>query len=155
MTYTPDTYSDFKASVKYATIAVLTNTPTYSAGVLTAGSVGILAVDGVNTVLGDRILVKNQAAGLQNGLYYVSTEGTAGVPFVLTRARDADQDFEITPGMMVSVEAGGTLFDTTWVVSTDTAITIGTTSIAFAQISGSGGTVDLNPAYRRSWFGVG
>jgi hypothetical protein len=154
MTYTPDTYSDFKASVRYATVAVLSNSPTYSAGVLTAGSNGILAVDGVNTVLGDRILVKNQASDLQNGLYYVSTEGTAGVPYVLTRARDADQDYEITPGMMVTVEAGGTLADTVWTVTTDTAITIGSTAITFAQISG-GGTADLNPAYRRSWFGVG
>jgi len=155
VSYTPDTYSDFKDSVKYATIAVLSNTPTYSAGVLTAGSVGILAVDGVNTVLNDRILVKNQAAGLQNGVYKVTTQGTAGVAFVLTRTTDADQALEIGPGTMVTVEAGGTLFDTTWIVSNDTAITIGTTAITFTQISGSGGTVDLNPAYRRSWFGVG
>ena len=150
MTYTPDTYSDFKASVKYATIAVLSNTPTYSAGVLTAGSNGILAVDGVNTVLNDRILVKNQASGLQNGIYTVTTEGTAGVPYVLTRSRDADQNLEITPGTMVAVEAGGTLADTVWTVTTDADITIGTTAITFEQISG-GGSGDLNPAYRRSW----
>jgi len=154
VSYTPDTYSDFKDSVKYATIAALP-TVTATSQTLTATAVGILAVDGVNTVLNDRILVKNQVAGANNGVYKVTTQGTAGVAFVLTRTTDADQALEIGPGTMITVEAGGTLFDTTWIITNDTAITIGTTAITFAQISGSGGVADLNPAYRRSWFGVG
>lgn len=152
MSYTPSTYSDYKESVRLATIAPLPAV-TATTNTLTATAVGILAVDGVNTVLNDRILVKDQVAGANNGIYKVTTQGTAGVAFVLTRSIDADQNLELTGGVMITVEAGGTLADTTWIITNDTAITIGTTALTFAQISGSGAST-LEPAYRRSWFGV-
>src|SRR5688500_1802733 len=58
----------------YATVAVLSNTPTYDNGAsgvgatLTAGSNGALSVDGTAVDNGERILVKDQASGLQNGI---------------------------------------------------------------------------------------
>jgi hypothetical protein len=70
-----------KPAVKVATTTVLP-TVTYSNGTagvgatLTASANGILTIDGVATVLGDRILIKNQASGFQNGIYTVTTEGT-------------------------------------------------------------------------------
>jgi len=129
---------DWKPSVRLATIAGLPANTAAGSGVgktLTADAVGILTVDGVATVLGDRILVKDEATGANRGLYSVTTEGTAGVAFVLTRTTDADTNLELTPNAAVFVEAGGTLADTGWVLTTNAPIVVDTTSLAFAQFS--------------------
>lgn len=128
---------DWKPSVRLATIAALPANTAAGSGVgktLTADAVGILTVDGVATVLGDRILVKDEATGANRGLYSVTTEGTAGVAFVLTRTTDADTNLELTPNAAVFVEAG-TLADTGWVLTTNAPIVVDTTSLAFAQFS--------------------
>ena len=80
---------DTKDSVRVATTGPLPANTAAGTGVgktLTMNAVGILSVDGVNTVLGDRILVKDQVTGADNGIYEVTTEGTGGVAAVLTRA---------------------------------------------------------------------
>src|ERR1700676_3522914 len=58
-------------AVQCATITVLPTTPVYSngAGTITAGSNAALTVDGYVVLLGDRVLVKNQASTFQNGIY--------------------------------------------------------------------------------------
>ena len=129
---------DWKDSVRVATTAALpTVTPagTDVGHTLTASANGILTVDGVATVLGDRILVKNQVAGDDNGIYEVTTEGTAGVPFVLTRATDADQDAEVTAGMSVFATEGTANADSGWVLTTNDTIVVDTTTLTFAQFS--------------------
>jgi len=137
MTYTPDTYGDYKGSV----VATTTGDITLSG----LGTQGNGDWSGALTA-GDRVLVKNQSTGSQNGLYNASATGW-------TRTRDGDQNLELTAGNMVTVEEGTTLADTTWIITTDDPITIGATALTFAQISGSGSST-LEPAYRRSWFGV-
>ncbi len=132
---------DVKASVKLATAAALPAVTAAGTGVghtLTADAVGVLTVDGVATVLNDRMLVKDQVAGDDNGIYDVTTEGTAGVPFVLTRATDADQDAEVTAGLFTFVSQGSTLADTGWVLSTNDPIVVDTTSLSFTQFSQAG-----------------
>ena len=82
-----------KDQCRCATTAALPTVVASGSGVckiLTASSVGNLTVDGVATVLNDRIIVKNQVAGADNGIYKVTTEGTGGVAFILTRATDYD-----------------------------------------------------------------
>lgn len=131
---------DLKASVRVATIAALPACTAAGSGVgktLTADAVGILTVDGVATVLNDRILVKNQVTGANNGIYKVTTEGTAGVAFVLTRATDADSNTEVNPGMYCFIEEGS-LADTGFVLTTNATITVDTTSLAFSQFTGTG-----------------
>jgi len=153
MSYTPDTYTDYKHSVRAATAAVLAAF-THSAGVLTATANGAFpAQDGVTLALDERILVKDETAGNApyNGLFYLSQVGTAGTPWKLTRTRDADRAQELSGGSMVTVEEGTLNADTTWILSTDGTITLGTTSLTFTQISGSGA---VEEAFRRSWFGV-
>jgi len=130
---------DLKASVRVATADVLPACTPAGTGVghtLTADAVGVLTVDGVNTVLNDRILVKNQVAGDDNGIYKVTTEGTAGVAFVLTRATDAD--LEITAGMFTFAEEGTANGDKGWVLTTNNPITVDTTSLTFSQFSSAG-----------------
>jgi hypothetical protein len=136
---------DVKASVKVATAAALPAV-TYDNGTLgvgatlTAGSTGALTVDGVAVALNDRILVKNQAAATQNGIYVVTTLGDGATAFVLTRATDFDQGSpsgEIPAGFTF-VEEGTSYADTGWVCTTNAPVTVGTSTIEFSQFSGAG-----------------
>ena len=134
---------DVKASVKLATAAAL---PACTAGgsgegkTLTMNAVGVLTVDGVATVLNDRVLVKNQVTGADNGIYKVTTQGTANVAAVLTRATDADQAAEVTAGMFTFAEKGTANGDKGFVLITDDPITVDTTALAFSQFASSSGS---------------
>lgn len=135
---------DPKASCDLATTAVLANCTPAGSGVgktLTGDSVGVLTVDSVATVLNDRILVKDQAAGDDNGVYKVTTEGTAGVAFILTRATDFDTDAEVTSGAFMFIERGTANGDQGWALTTNDAITLDTTALVFSQFSGIGALV--------------
>ena len=109
---------DVKSSVRAATTANITLSNTQT-------------VDGVALAVGDRVLVKDQATATENGIYIV-----AGGAW--TRATDFDTTTEVTAGAFTFVESGTANADSGWVVSTDGAITVGTTAIAFAQFSGAG-----------------
>lgn len=131
-----------KEAAKYATTTALPSC-TYANGssgvgaTLTANANGALSIDSNSPTTGDRIVVKNQAAGLQNGIYTVTQAGSAGTPFILTRATDADQSGDLN-GAYVFVEAGTTNATTGWTISNTSTITIGTTAITWSQFSGAG-----------------
>lgn len=110
---------DVKGSVRVATTANL------------AALSGLLTIDGVTVVAGDRILVKDQTAGAANGIY-------AAASGAWSRATDADTSAKVTAGLFCFVEEGTTNADSGWVLSTNGAITLGTTALAFAQFSGAG-----------------
>ena len=129
---------DVKASVRVATTANLAGTYDNSAGTITAGSNGAIAVDGVTLTANDRILVKDQSTGTQNGFYKVTATGGAGAAFVLTRTPDADAASELTAGAFTFTEEGTANADNGYVLSTNGAITLGSTAIAFEQFSGAG-----------------
>ena len=109
---------DVKASVRVATTANI-------------NLASVTTIDGVTLADGDRVLVKDQTDGTENGIY-VHESGA------LTRAADADSDSEVTAGLFTFVSEGSTLADTGWVVTTNDSITVGTTAIAFTQFSGAG-----------------
>ncbi|UXY51317.1 phage tail protein [Pseudomonas tohonis] len=90
---------------------------------------GLQVVDGVNLTAGDRVLVKNQAAGKDNGIYVVTTG-----PW--TRSSDADTSAEMTPGLMVAVEQGSSQADSVWQLVTDGPINLGTTALGFEMVFG-------------------
>ena len=121
---------DVKDSVRLATAAVLPNSPTYLDGVLTAGTNSTLTVDGSVCALNDRVLVKNQAATANNGIYYLSQLGSGAAPWKLTRALDFNLWTEI-PGSVVSVEAGTVNAGTQWLCNVVAGGTIGSTAISF------------------------
>ncbi len=73
---------------------------------------------------GDRVLVKDQATGANNGLYVAAAGAWA-------RATDADASAEVTPGMLVTIEEGATLADTVWELTTNGPIVLGTTALTF------------------------
>lgn len=66
---------DIKESARVASTANVSGS--YSSGVLTASSAGVLTIDGGNVALGDRVLLKDQTSGTQNGIYECTTAGTA------------------------------------------------------------------------------
>lgn len=85
-------------------------------------------VDGVTLVTGDRILLKDQSTGSQNGIYVVAASGAP------TRATDADSSAEVD-SMTVYVESGTANADTVWTLTTDNP-TLGSTALVFAQVNG-------------------
>jgi hypothetical protein len=86
--------------------------------------------------LGDRILVKNQTDGKQNGIYTITDFGSVSSPWVLTRATDADNSpaGEIAYGDFCFVQNGGQA-GFGFIVNTTGTITIGTTSISYIQFN--------------------
>jgi len=140
----------FHEAVAYATTAALPAN-TYNNGAsgvgatLTANANGALTVDGHTftspTDDGTRILVKNEAAGANNGVYTLSQAGNSspGAPYILTRATDFDSVGtgvdQIDEGDFFLVTGGTANINTAWVQQTAPPITIGTTAIVFQQFS--------------------
>lgn len=128
-----------KADVRLATAAALA-TNTYSNGssgvgaTLTAVGTGVLTVDGVTVALNDRILVKNEVAGANNGIYKCTLAGAIGVAYILTRATDGDTDAELRGSWMFSQE-GTANAGQGWLNTNTSAITFGTTAITFGEFS--------------------
>ena len=137
---------DVKDSVRVATNANLTatyanGTSGVGATLTNSGTQAALTVDSIVLSVNDRILVKDQTTGLQNGFYYVSNAGSVSTNWVLTRSLDADQNTEITPGAFTFVEEGTDGADNGYVCTTNGSITIGTTGISFVQFSGAGSVI--------------
>jgi Na+-transporting NADH:ubiquinone oxidoreductase subunit NqrD len=135
---------NFHQSVRLATAAALPAN-TYNNGAsgvgatLTANANGALSVDGVAVVAGNRILVKNEVAGANNGVYTVTQVGSGAAPYILTRATDFDSAGtgvdQIDAGDFFLVTAGSTQSNTSWVQQTPLPITVGTTAIVFTQFA--------------------
>ncbi|MGA0214943.1 MAG: hypothetical protein ACO3IY_05300, partial [Pelagibacteraceae bacterium] len=130
---------DVKASVRVATTAALAaSTYDNGAGTITADANGALTIDGVTVSENDRVLVKNQASAVQNGLYKVTATGSGAAAWVLTRTPDGDEAIEITGGAFVFVEEGTANADNGYVFTHNGTPTLGTTNITVAQFSGAG-----------------
>ncbi len=127
---------NFKEAARVATTANLVGV--YLNGVFTYTATGTDNIDGINLVLNDRVLVKNQADNTQNGIYKVTTAGSLGVAGVLTRATDANQSNEFKTGDSLFVTSGTTLASTTWAYTGIDSPTIGTDAITYAQTAGQG-----------------
>jgi hypothetical protein len=106
---------------------------------LTGNANGTLSVDSTLTVVGNRILVKNESASANNGVYTVTQVGSAGTPYILTRATDFDSVGtgvdQIDEGDFFLVTSGTANVNTAWVQQTPPPITLGTTAIVFQQFS--------------------
>jgi len=144
-------------SAEAATTSSLTTNWAYTAGTagadggtgvgatLVYSAAGTFTIDGHALVTGDRVLVKNQVTGSQNGIYTVGTTG--GSTLTLTRATDYDNHIagQVGPGDFIFVTAGTTNGSTGWVqtqAGTSTTPTngtkLGTDSLSWTQFSGTG-----------------
>lgn len=131
---------DYKASCRIATAAAL---PAYTrvANVITANANGALngdpSVDGVTLAVGNRVLLKNGAAGADNGIYTVTALGGASAKWKLTRAEDANTSALVTSGLYTEIEEGTANTGTAWWLTTANPITLNTTSLTFTQFAGA------------------
>ena len=126
------------AAATTGTLASITGgTVTYNNGTAGVGatltlSVALTVLDGYTLLNGDRVLVKNEAAQANNGIYTWATGGT-----VLTRATDFDTAAEMASGDFTFV-TNGTLYGSTGWVQTDPVTVVGTSPVTWIQFSGSG-----------------
>lgn len=110
----------WKDEVRVATVA---------AGTLSTSFANGSVVDGTTLATGDRILIKNQAAAAENGLYVVNATGAP------TRSSDADTGAKIQ-GSAVFVTSGTVNGGKRFVCNTTGTITLGTSAIGFVQFDG-------------------
>lgn len=85
---------------------------------------------GATLTVGDRVLVKNQTASQDNGIYVASATSWA-------RSADANTWANLVSAFTF-VEYGTTLADTGWVCTVNAGGTLGTTPITWSQFSGAG-----------------
>jgi hypothetical protein len=105
----------FKAPLKAASTAALTLS-------------GEQTIDGVSCVTGDRVLVKNQASGVANGIYVVDTGEWS-------RSTDFDGSYDGVKGTLVYINAGGsTNGNTFWSLTASDPVVIGTTTLTYTQV---------------------
>ena len=114
---------DWKENVRVATTAN---------GALATAYANGQTVNGVVLATGDRILLKDQTAGAENGIYTVNASGAP------TRATDADTAAKIK-GAITRAAEGDVKPNTMWQLITDT-ITLDTTALVWTEYSTGGGT---------------
>lgn len=109
-----------------------------------AGAMAAFALDGVSLSVNDRVLIKNQAAPAQNGIYTVTTVGSGAVNWVLTRATDYDTAAEIISGSYTVVAQGTVNSAILFVMTTANPITVGTTGLVFSAFE-SAANITVDP----------
>jgi hypothetical protein len=128
---------------------------------LTATSnAALAAIDGYSPVANDVILVMNEAAAANNGLYVVTQVGSGSLPYILTRHTDMDQTGEFRGAFIPVGNSGTTNKNSLWLMGAiDGAFTVGTTAVSFTQLNGatdivagtgitiSGNTVSVSASY--------
>ena len=134
---------DTKPSCKLATTTNLSATYSNgSAGVgatlTNSGTQAVLVLDSTAANLNDRILVKDQTTRTQNGIYTVTSVGSASTNWVLTRATPEDQPSELSGGAFVFVEEGVSNANNGYTFTHTGAPTFGTTNLDVSQFSGAG-----------------
>src|SRR5574343_54801 len=102
---------------------------------------GTQTIDGVSLAVGDRVLIKNQTLGTQNGLYVVA----AGA-WTRTSDFDGSPASEVTSGAYTFVTGGATNGQKGFILTTNDPITIGSTPLNWTQFNGVGTSVDLTGA---------
>jgi hypothetical protein len=100
-----------------------------------AGALAAFTVDGVTSQVNDRVLVKNQSSSIQNGIYTVTTLGSASVAWVLTRATDYNSSSTVVMGTYSVIVKGTVNAGTIWIETNIGPFTIGTSPINFTQLS--------------------
>ena len=112
----------YKESVRLASTANIANLATDLEG-------GADSLDGVALVIGDRVLLKNQSTGAENGIYDI----TAGAA---TRAPDLPTG-SLAATITMRVQEGTANGDTEWYCSNNTGSdVVNTASLVFIQTSG-------------------
>ena len=112
---------------------------------LTATANGALTIDTGTVLVGDSVLVKNQATATQNGIYSVTATGSAGAVWVLTRRTDSDNNpgSEVQEGDAIFIIGGSVNINCGFILSgtasgSNDTIVFGTDNLVYSQFTGTG-----------------
>jgi hypothetical protein len=99
--------------------------------------------DNVSLTLLQRLLVKNQASALQNGIYEVTALGDGSNPFILTRVTDYDAfgggGVDVATTSWTLVTGGDTQANTAWYLrGSDPVLSVGVSALNFVQMDAGG-----------------
>ena len=120
------TISDINAAIaEVVGITSALKTPVVAATTTNITLSGTQTIDGIAVASGDRVLVKNQSTGSQNGIYVVASGSWS-------RATDVDTGAELL-GASVFVLSGATNGNKTFINTNTGTITLGTTAVTFAD----------------------
>jgi len=109
---------------------------------------GQQTIDGVALAVGDRVLCTGQTGTPEtNGIWLCQTGAW-------TRPADFDVSAEAVPSTTMLVQEGGVYGDKAFTLATNAPITLGTTPLAFVQITG-GATGEANTASSVGANGIG
>ena len=116
--------------------------------VATTANIAVLAggapstVDGVTLSVGDRVLVKDQTASAENGIYVVDTVGT-GSNGSWSRSLDMDDvvEDEIVAGLSTYIQEGTLGAKNTFTLTTTGTIVLGTTGLLFEDLFNATGSI--------------
>ena len=123
--------TDWKQSVRVATVGS-------DVGNLTVGNTQPNTLDGVSLAYQDRILVKDQTRGLENGIYWVLSVGTGSNGW-WARTADANADSFVTSGLTVDVTTGNVNLGKQFKLITQDPISLGNTALTFSTIGATAG----------------
>jgi hypothetical protein len=139
------------ANIPAATVASITDATTFVLSVAATGSgtasttftqtIAAFAADGITPARNERVLLKNQTSALQNGLYVLTTLGSASVPWVLTRAPDANISANLA-GAIVTVEKGTVHGGQDWSTDYKSSATINSGAVNWYRLVDSRGVFD-------------
>lgn len=107
-----------------------------------AGPQTALTIDTIPLVLGDRVMVRLQTNGWENGVYEVTNVGSGSTNWELTRAADSnkyglnDPNF-VNEGDYYFTQQGAINAGDSHVLTTSGVIVFGTTSLTYTQFSGA------------------
>lgn len=107
-----------------------------------SGTQEAITIDTIALSVGNRVLVWQQTAQAQNGVYEVTTVGSGATNWVLTRTSDADTYSPADTGGLGGgdyfyVQSGTTGAGDSYICTNEGTITFGTTAITFSQFSGA------------------
>lgn len=140
LTYHAAVYCATSVNISEATLAYNNGASGVGATLTRISSFAVLGVDGTTPPVGSRVMVRLQNTGAWNGIYTVTSVGSASTGWILTRATDADT---YGPGVnqlslndYFYVQNGTTNKGISYVVSAPTGtIIFGTSSIQFSEFS--------------------
>lgn len=133
----PSVFDDYSPSTNFAVSEVLE----YKAPVRVASTANITiasalingsTIDGVVVATGDRVLLKDQSTGSQNGIYVVVASGAA------MRSGDADTSAKVMSGMTMFVSEGTANGGAVFTLTTANPIVLDTTALTFSRYAGIG-----------------
>lgn len=103
---------------------------------LTSSVNGAVLIDNVVLIVGDVVLFTDQSSPTENGLYYLSTNGTGSTPAIFTRLPGYDTAMGMPYGFTVNIIDGSQHPREIW-QQDSRVVTIGTDPVSYEQSIGS------------------